>query len=180
MVDIFLAAFCDISGIGILYASWRGYWSRQFFVPMAWLLLGLSCVFWIRAVGAEFGIAYTFLTIAICAWFVVGFNFKIRSRQLEKPRVQALNLLPSNQAIVKNLLLFVLVVPLAGTSSIFLSVVLVHMLPLQDVNALVTGIVIMPVIWGLASYWACADTKPLRPGLALVFCGLFCALYIYG
>lgn len=180
MINLFLAALCSLCGVGGLYASWRGYWPRRLTVPGAWCLLVLSCVFWVRGLGAEFGSFYALISISLCAWLAVAFNYETRRLRPEKPRGPSRKVLPDSHSLTHNVMLFLFAVPLAGAAAILFSVWLVRLLPWADVNAMVLGIVLMPVFWGVASYWVCAAARPLRPALALTSCVLLCGTFIYG
>ena len=183
MLALSLAVLCNAAGVGSLYASWRQYWPRRLALPAGWLLLGLSSIFWLRAAGAEFGTVYALLCTGCCAWLAVALNYETRRRwpRQARPRLQqVLPVLPDSHGLWRHLALFLGVVPLAGYATILLSVTLAHLLPWADADALVAGILLMPVLWGLASFWLCADSQPLRPALTLVACALLCSMYVYG
>ncbi|HHX83532.1 MAG TPA: hypothetical protein GX696_11205 [Pseudomonadaceae bacterium] len=175
-----LALASGAAGVLSLYGSWRGWWQRPLALSCGWALLLLSCWLWMASKGVELGIVYALLAISILAWLAVAANYETRRHHKTPPqRVEAL-VLPQGRSLGRHLLLFVGVVPLAGSAAILGSVMLVHMTGWQPVNAMVSGILLMPVLWGLGAWWVCADSRSQRPLLALLLCTLLPAFYIYG
>lgn len=179
-VDTSLAALSGIAGVASLFAAWRERWPRRIAVSAGWGLLVLSCVLWVRAAGAEFGLVYAPLGIALCGWLAVGLTAEPRRGAPERAPAYAALGRPDRRSLARHVLLFVYVVPLAGLASILASVTLAHRLPWEPANALVAGILMMPLLWGLAAYWIVAASRPLRPALALAACAALCAAYVYG
>lgn len=177
---VLLALASGVAGMLCLYGSWRGWWRRPLALSCGWALLILSSWLWMAGQGVEFGIVYASLAISILAWLAVAANYEVRRRHKTAPqRVEAL-VLPQGRSLWRHLLLFVGVVPLAGSAAILGSVMLAHMTGWQPVNAMVSGILLMPVLWGLGAWWVCADARLQRPLLALLLCTLLPAFYIYG
>jgi hypothetical protein len=168
-----------LAGIVCLYSSWRGDSpGRRWRVPAGWLLLILAMVPWILASGAEFGVAYGAMLTSVLAWLVVLFNAEFRQHSHREKAAGRIGI-PAARTAGRHLLLFTAAVPLAGAAAIFTSVALTLVLPWKAVNGMVLAVYIMPLLWGLGSYWACADEKLLRPTLGLSACTLLSALPVY-
>ena len=167
------------AGIGCLYASWKKlHGSRGWLVPAGWFILLVATAFWIMASGAEFGISFSLLVIPLIAWGVMLVKADIRPQRSQEWEAGQASL-PGVKTLLRHGGLFVASVLLAGAAATLTSVALVVMLPWTTVNAMVTAVILVPVLWGLASYWVCADTKTFRPVLWLVIASGISALFIY-
>lgn len=82
--------------------------------------------------------------------------------------VQSLNLRAGVQALPHQLWVFLVAVPLAGFTAIKVTVALTILLPWHAVDLMAFGIYAMPMVWGLAAFWACMDSKIWRPALCFV------------
>lgn len=178
MVATGIAALLSLLGVSALYGSWRRLVPRRFGTPLGWACLGISFVPWVHASNAEFGVVYGFLAAAVSAWLIVAFTHEARRRE-DEPRPAARPVRVDPRGILRNAGVFFVAVPLAGTCALLLSVLIARLLPWPAVNALVLGFLLLPVLWGLASYWVCADEKPLRPVAGIGFTGALCAFAIY-
>ncbi len=147
-------------------------------VAAGWLLLAISTVFWGLAAGAEFGIPYALLFVPLLAWIAVLINLEVRFKK-HKEQAAGTIVWPRGHTITQNLLLFLMSVPLAAVAATLVSVTLVRLLPWQELNQFVLAAFLMPVLWGCAAYWVCADSRMLRPALALAAAGGVSALILY-
>lgn len=183
MVLSLLAFISSAFGIAILYSAWQRKIRNYHGVALcgAWLLVVLSIYLWSVAHGAEFGVCYAFITIALQSWALIVLTRDKRVKESRTPQLpqQPLALINGLQAIPKQALVLITAVPLAGVSSMLFTVVTTSLLPWQSVNIVALGIYTMPVIWGLAAYWACADSKLWRPALTFATIGAVAALIIY-
>jgi len=171
-----------LGGLGLIFASWRRW------VPVAlnaasaaagWLVLLLSGWLWIVSTGAEFGVLLAFLVPSLLAWMLVLVNRQHRQRR-DRAEPPALKPNAGERSWVRHLVLFVVVVPLAAVASALVTVALSLLLPWREVDAMVMVLVIMPILWGSAAYWACADSRLVRPAAALLAGSLVSAAVIYG
>lgn len=184
MVLSLLGFLSSALGIAILYLGWQRK-IRHFhgaILCAAWLLVALSIYLWSLAHGAEFGVCYAFITLALQSWGLIATTRDKRlktSRKIQLP-LQPLALSKQGlQALPKHLWILISAVPLAGVSAMLLTVVSTALLPWQKVNMVALGIYTMPLVWGAAAYWACADSKPWRPAITFVLVGALAALIIY-
>jgi hypothetical protein len=162
-----------------LYLSWQKRFPLQrWLMPAGWLVAIVSGLFFIISSGAEFGVAYVFMIVPLMAWFAVLYNLEIKRKHIRSNETVNF-VVPATRTILRHIALFFIVVPLAGTASAYVSVVLALLLPWSTVNAVVLIVLIAPLIWGLASWWACADPNRYRPALWISAAGLISAAVVY-
>lgn len=179
IVNIACALGTASAGLALLFGSWRGrIGSRWLPVPVGWLLLLLSAWFWVAGAGVEFGVSLALLVPSGVAWLFVAGNWQRRTRRKRRdagpPKPVA-----DRRSLSRHALLFLLVVPLAAVASTLLAVALSLALPTAEINAMVTVLAVMPVLWGCAAYWALADTHIARPAVAMVLVAAMSAAAIY-
>jgi hypothetical protein len=178
MLEAFIALALGGVGIFVLYASWRKFLRGRFAVPVGWSCLALSFLPWALASNVEFASVYGFLALGLGAWLAVAVNYEIRRRH-DKPQPAAQAITLDTHSVLQNIGLFCSAVFLAGVAALLLSVTVARLLPWSAVNALVLGVLLLPIFWGLGSYWACADDKPLRPVFALAVGSALCAAWLF-
>ncbi len=175
-----LATATGFAGLLSLYRSWRlpapkpTHWRR-----LGWILLMLSLIAWLWAQPVEFAVSFALTVPAVLAWLWISWasadrqparDTKLEKRTLNWPRLTTLG---------QQLLKLAISVPLAGIISALFSFAVTDLLPWEPVNRLVTGVLMTPVFWGLASYWILADTRLWRPTLTLFLAGLLSAAYLF-
>ena len=173
------AVFAGACGVALLYASWRSRLQpKRSVVTCGWSLIAVSFWFWIRSAGVEFGIVIAATQLPIVAWIFVLTNRHVRrsnGRQQEPAGVT----LPRFHAVLHHSGRFVVAVPLAAGSGTMLVLAGATLLPWSDVDRLAFAVLAVPLIWGALAYWACLDTRLLRPALGLVAGGTLGAVVLY-
>jgi hypothetical protein len=173
------AILSGVGGAALLYASWRGRLQpKRLAVTGGWLLIAVSVGFWIRAVGAEFGIAIAAMQLSIVAWTLVMANRHIRRSIGRRQEPSGLDL-PRFQSVVHHSGRFLLAVPLAAGSGTLLVLAAVALLPWSEVDRLALAVLLVPLIWGVLAYWACLERRLARPALGLLAGGALGALVLY-
>lgn len=170
-----------LAGVGVvcLYVSWkRDTAGRSGLTATGWLLLVAATACWVVASGAEFGISVSLLMIPLFAWAITLIKVSVRQGKAQTWEAGQ-PVFPGISTILHHGGLLVASVFLAGAAAILLSVAVASLLPWTKVNAMVTATMSVPVLWGLASYWVCADTKKIRPVLWLAVASGLSALFIY-
>lgn len=175
------AILTSLVGVGLLYATWR----MAGPLPGAMMTaLGIACLLllapplWTAARGAEIGISLWLLGIGPLAWVFVVLNADRRpERQQSMPSVALAA--PGLALLGRQLLRSLGVLPLAGAAAAAVALVLASVLPGQLANRLSLAILAVPLLWGLAAYWVCADREPLRPLLVLVALVAASALWLW-
>lgn len=179
MINGLLGIAAAIAGIACLYLSWQKHSPRRMWLmPMGWLLNLVSCALLIRGYGGEFGIAYGLMSLPLLAWLMVLFNLEIKRKNLRATESVTF-VVPATRTMLRHIALFFLVVPLSGAASAYVSVALATLLPWSRVNAVVLVVMIAPLVWGLAAWWACADPSRYRPTFWIGAAGLVGAAIVY-
>jgi hypothetical protein len=174
-----MAVFMSAGGVALLYASWRTLLRRKRLALTAgWSLIAVSFWCWNRAVGTEFGIVIAATQLSIVAWFFVLGNRHIRRSTGRTQEPVGLNL-PRFRSILHHSGRFLVAVPLAACSATMLVLATAVVLPWNDVNRLAFAVLTIPAIWGVLAYWACLETRLLRPALGLVLGGTLGAVVLY-
>jgi hypothetical protein len=179
MVYASMAVFLGAGGVALLYASWRTLLRRKRLAVMAgWSLIAVSFWCWNRSVGAEFGAVIAAMQLSIVAWFFVLGNRHIRRSIGRTQEPVGLNL-PRFRSILHHSGRFLVAVPLAASAATMLVLAAAAVLPWADVNRLAFAVLAIPAIWGVLAYWACLETRLLRPALGLVVGGALGAVVLY-
>lgn len=183
MVFSLLALLSSALAIAILYCGWQRKITHFHGAAIcgAWLLVALAIYLWSVAHGPEFGVCYALITLALQSWALIAITRDTRTRAVRIPPLapQPLAVINGLRAIPKQVLVLVTAVPLAGVCAMLFTVVTTSLLPWQKVNIVALGIYTMPVVWGAAAYWACADSKLWRPAITFITIGAIAALIIY-
>lgn len=170
-------------GVFILHRAWQRQIPkfRGAAISGAWLLVALSIYLWSLPHGAEFGVCYALITLALQSWGLIAFTRDSRRRRHREPafKTKPLAMASGVRALPMQALLFVSAVPLAGLSAMLFTVVTTMLLPWDRVNLMALGIYAMPVVWGAAAYWAIADSKRWRPAATFILVSVIAALIIY-
>lgn len=176
---VFAALVAGILGVASLYFAWRKrHPQRRGAVIFGWLLIAASIYFWIGYGGAEFGPVLAMAQLSLVAWLFVLNNRHVRSNKARIQQPGAVNL-PRFQALARHAAIFIVAVPVAGLSGTFLVLALSMLFPWGSVDRMAFAILMIPVIWGLAVYWTCADSKLVRPAVGIVAFGSASAAIIF-
>lgn len=174
------ATLTCLAGIAGLFYSWRARQPKpRGLRTLGWALLLASIALWVLAQPVEFGVTFALLVPALLAWSLILLQAKRRLPGPDTELEQRGFRWPSAAALGRQLLVLLISVPLAAVASTLVSIAVTDWLPWQKVNSLVLGVLFAPVLWGAASYWACADSKRWRPALGLMVAGLLAATYLF-
>jgi Ca2+/H+ antiporter len=187
MLNALLSATTTLAGMSLLFGSWdRRLQARRWAVAAGWASLAISVYFWSRTQGPEFGATIAVLAPALVAWLLAARGAEIRSKG-NRPRSQRSksDVLEQQQEVasprswIRHVMLFVVTVPLSAAAAAIVSVAVATWLPWIDLNEMVFALIVMPILWGSAAYWAVADPQPLRPALSVLTAGLIGAAMLY-
>lgn len=178
-----LATLCSLTGLVLLYLSWRGTWPagsapKRLAVSGGWVLQAMAAGLWVRASNIELGLSYALLVLPLCAWSLALYNREVRAGRQRTTQNGQITL-PGAGTVGRQTLRLLAAVPLAGVSSAVTAIALSTLLPWPQASQLSTGILAMPVLWGAGSVWVCADPRPWRPVLFLSIALLTGALFLY-
>lgn len=160
------AMLVSLSGIGLLYACWRGLLRRRPLRVIAlgggWALQLVALALWTQAMGAEIGVSLGLLAMAPLAWLpvAVGASNGPANVLLQPPVALRRPALP---ALVRQTVRALAVLALAGAAAALAAVAVTGLLPWQAANRFALAILLVPVLWGLGAYWICADIRWWRP-----------------
>jgi hypothetical protein len=178
-LNVILAVLAALAGLALLFGSWDGRIAARWLpVPAGWALLVLSGGFWVAGTGTEFGISLALLATSAVAWLFVVANRQQRRRR-DRGEASPPKPVAQRRTLAHHAILFLLVVPLAAVASTLVSVALSMAMPLSTIDAMVTVLVIMPILWGCAAYWTVADSRTVRPAAAMVLSAAVSAALIY-
>lgn len=179
ILNVAIALAVALAGLGCLFGAWRRRIPARFRpVLVGWMLLALSGWFWVAGTGAEFGVSLVLIATSLVAWIYVVANRQRRERRT-RADTSAPKPVAERRRLADHAILLLLVVPLAAVASALVSVALSLALPVSEIDAMVTVLIVMPVLWGCAAYWAVADSRVLRPAAAMVLSAAVSAAVIY-
>lgn len=166
-------------GIALLYAAWRKQISgTPLLLWIAWLLIGASILLWSAATGPEFGPVIALLVMPLVAWCFVAANRHIRTSRSPLQEPSAMNL-PRAGAVARHTAIFLVAVPLAAGAATLMVLGGSALLPWREVDRLALAVLLIPVVWGLFSYWATADVRLARPAIGLAIGGSLGAVLLF-
>ena len=164
------------AGVGLLlvFAAWKRRSAHgTLFKLVGWGLLGASCWLFAAAYGGELGSVYFSLCVPLLAWLLVCWQADPQNaNKRTPPRRRGGIPRPSAPALRRQLARFVVVVPMAGAAIILATVWSSRWLPWQTVDRLALVMILAPALWGVAMFWALADSKPGRPAAAMLGIGI--------
>lgn len=168
MVPLFLALVTTIVGVAVLYASWRRpAGDTRLAIVAAWLVIGFAAGLWIRIGGAELGLAYSVMAVAFVAWAFVAAGREARRSAERRRQLRVAGGRPGRITILCVVARALVAVPLAGTASVLVSVLLVAGLPWVTANRYVFAIIVAPIIWGVLASWVGMTANLSRAALVL-------------
>ncbi|MFS1701416.1 hypothetical protein [Alteromonas sp. AMM-1] len=160
-----------------IYIGWATQKKRWAYA--GWAGIAVSIVAWCNALGTEFGITVGLCLPAIMVWLGIG-----RHAKAEKTKPDADK--PPHQwqwqgkaiALTSWHILYVLIVQMVTFSLIV--VALVYQLPISEPKQMATGVIILPLVWGVLAYWYVMSEHKLRHILFSVVLAAVAALYLFG
>lgn len=162
--------------IALLFRAWRqssGAWAAA-----AVLLLIAAIATWCAAAGVEFGVVYALTLPSLAALALIA---AVNDRRGDAPHtVPAARRLPAPTAsgTARALGRAVLLGPGAGVAAALSALAIGYLLQEASADRLVTAGLLLPLLWGLASYWLSAARRLVRPLTTLVLAAIAGATYL--
>ena len=177
MISAAISLTLSSSGIYLLFKAWKKTFAIKFYdSSIGWLLIFSSVYFWIKAVGWEYGLVYSFTVPSIIALAFVATNKESRSpRSNNMYRTDMV--VPELKKIMYFLKTFCSITLLACIAALLSSAAISYLLPTVLLNRLIFGIFFMPVLWGAYSYWVLTDPSQARPLFSLL--GISASSFIF-
>ena len=172
-----LATTAGLSGSYLVYLSWK-----RHSTPLAvwgWALLLGSIPIWIFAQGPEFGTIYALCLPAFFVW--LGIFQEQKWQQSTNPVFKTTTQWRWNNAKVwanTGHVLFVLPVLMLASSSITIS--MVFLLPMSDANKMATGVIALPIVWGVMAFWYQISANKKAPLLFSVIGTALSCYHLFG
>lgn len=156
-------------GVTALAISWRRRPASSWhLVSLGWLGIIAGHIGYARVWGAEVGIAYGLLALSIVAYAVVAMGVEVRGSPRRASREIALEpeerVVNWRRGVAKSLLAIVL----SGIASIGVGVAIAVAMPMEIVDRIMLGGVLVPVLWGGGMAWTLSDARLLRATIVLV------------
>ena len=168
----------QLLGVSAWSAARKGHQPTLFFLVGIALLIASLAIF-IGAYGADLGIAWALLTLSIAAYLVV-FPPLAQATQIGRDRFRTR---PASRYVSRGgklglSLRLVAAGPLYLVAALAVGAVIATRMPWAEVNRLMTGALVIPLVWALGALHATADLTIWRVLsipfiITLVFAGLF-------
>ena len=169
-------------GIGLLLAGWQGRLPRfqQSYKPAGWACIAATPWLWHLTYGWRFAIAFAVLTVMSVALLIIYSQREVRpSAAIKRQGRQPVKLKLAASGAVRQLWRAGIALPLAGCTSMLVTVAVTRYLPWSSVNIIALGVYTMPLVWGALAYWSLADTRAWRPPAGLLALSALAYLLLY-
>jgi hypothetical protein len=173
---LLLAIALGLLGCYVLYMSWKQHSTRYALAGWGCLLATLPLL--IVALGSEYGVVFALGLPALYVWLGILSEQKIQmpSKHIvkaDKPIQFNANKLAKNSGYILYHLVLLMVV------SSLLVIASLDILPLERPTQLVTGVIILPLVWSGLSFWHLSCEKKRNPLIFSVFVSLASSLYLF-
>lgn len=166
------------AGVGTLRAAWRRpQLPWRWAAAAGWLLLALSLYSGALAWGWEFGASYMLAALSLVAVGILLANSERRPALAE--RKAGANSAQGGSSAAHKWLLFLVAGPLAAVASCQLTLLLVLLLPGDEIGSMAVAAVLFPLAWALLAFYACYQNKPSRLGCGLLLAAVLSSLALY-
>ena len=146
----FLALIVSTVAACGVYLGWRH--RSLLYAVLGWLVMAASIYAWYFALGLEYGLTIGLCLPALTVWvaIVAEANPQSEVRARVKPPHQW-RVAPRQIARHTGHILYVL--PGQMFICALIMIALVYQLPVSEPKQMATGVLLMPVLWGLLAYW---------------------------
>lgn len=172
LISLGLAACAG--GVMCLRQAWglRGAGSgrRPLWLGAGWGGLLSSAILLSLSYGAERGLTLAVICLALAGFAVVTLNL---SRRPDRAQRDGVALAPSRRGarIWRGAFRILLAGPISGVAAIGIALAFTLKAPLGEVDKLIFGGSLVPVLWGAGMAWTLADDRILRAAAALLGVG---------
>ncbi|CAM3726765.1 hypothetical protein [Litorimonas haliclonae] len=164
----------SIVGIAALKYAWAkpGH-LRPYAISGGWVLLGLALFFFARSLGGEIGVPVGATFICVTALAFALANIEVRPQKVRREREAVIDPAARKKVWWRGTLRVLLAGPLSGAAAFGVGTALSTKLPMEPVNAVAIGGLMVPLIWGAGMAWTLSDGKILRAfTVLLVVCAV--------
>lgn len=172
-----LALLMGLVGCVLIYQGWKTH-SRPYAFS-GWVITFMSLPLWIAAEGPEFGLIYGLCMPALFIWLGV---LKEQKRQKETPDIvkHATKWSWNRRKVMANTANVLFLLPGLMIISSLLTITGVYFLPITEPSQMATGIIMLPMLWGILSYWYLATPNKRIPLSFCLLSATLCAFYLFG
>lgn len=172
----------QITGISLLYQSWRKPSRQPVINAIAWLVIIASLWPWQQAMGLEYGISFWFMAIPPIAWLFIICNNETRKR--EAPHRIRKQIPPGKtrliHAAIKTIIAGPVLLMACFLCSSFISLTLKQSMGLVEADQLILNLSLLLLFWPISIYWLTAKPIEWWPTFALLTFTLSGSLWLYG
>ncbi|WP_017446025.1 hypothetical protein [Gayadomonas joobiniege] len=183
-MDLSIAAsVASALAIGLFYLAWQNnHVAFKRIAKLAALALMFAALFlWVEQHGPELGTCYAVVAFSLQAWGWIYFARQRIDKNIKRVTLPFVGgFAKPNAAECANTIVKVAAcIGLSGVCAMLVTVVWTTTLSLSKVNQIALGIYTMPILWGAAVYWLCAENKLWRPVCILSVLSGLSYLFIY-
>ena len=179
---IVIALIIQITGISLLYQSWRKPSRQPLANTIGWSVIIISLWPWQQFMGLEYGISFWLMAIPPIAWLFILSNSETRKRATP-PRIRK-HILPHNKrltlAVIKTVIAGPFLFMACFLCSSFISLAVQHSIGLVKADQLILNLSLLLLLWPISIYWLTAKPIEWRSTIALLTFTLSGSLWLYG
>lgn len=171
-----LAVLFGVMGSYLLYISWKGH--SHVLAVCGWSCMLATLPLWVMNSGAEYGTVFALSVPAIFVWLGIFSEQKTQSipKHIEKSempiRWQGKSVAIHSWYVVYHLIVLMLV-------SSLMVIAFANVLPLDRPTQLAVGIILLPLVWAILSFWHLVSEQKRMPLLFSVLGTLLAGLYLF-
>ncbi|MDX2205845.1 MAG: hypothetical protein NW223_24055 [Hyphomicrobiaceae bacterium] len=154
-------------GVAMLRLSWLGRGRRALLRLGGWAGIAAGFLAMAQGWGGEVGVAYACLALSPVALLAVAAGAERRAQSVRAPRQPALDPEERPSSWTRSTAKALLSIPLAGIAAIGIGVAFALHMPMEPVDRIVIGGLLVPVLWGGGMAWTLSDARLLRATLVL-------------
>jgi hypothetical protein len=177
MMESLIALTVSFTAVTAINLGWQQ-WGGAMLGLTGWVLALISLLIWSWAFGVEFGITYGTIVFIVLVWIQVAAHREVKGRARIRRPYHAIEL-PGSRVLFKNIILFILSVPISGVLALIISVLLVQYLPWTMLNKVAFAVFLYPVLWGSLSSWVAAQDRVVKPVIVTAGLLLICGVVVF-
>lgn len=179
---IVIALIMQITGICLLYQSWKKSNRQSVLNAIAWLVIIASLWPWQQAMGLEYGITFWFIAIPPIAWLFTISNSETRKREAS-PRIRK-QIRPDKKRLTHAAIKTIIAGPFSLMACFLcasiISLAVKKNIGLVEADQLILNLSLLLLFWPISIYWLTAKPIEWRTATALLTFTLSGSIWLYG
>ena len=152
------ASGLTLAAVATVYKSWRSQTPAFLYIGLlVWLI---STICWSYAQGWEFGLLYALCIPAILVWPFIALNQTVLPEPKNRPLARPLDF--SRKQVLNNIGNYLVTLVVLLVVSVLITLALCALMPFSIAGKLATGVVLLPLLWGLFVYHYLATASKLK------------------